>query len=513
MEPKVSEANLVRVLFLAADPGDQAKIHLGRELQEIRGRLKNNTSFELVDHLAVKPSDVLQTIINYKPHIVHFAGHGLESGDLCFEDDQGRTKPMPPEALSSLFRLVTEHVKCVIVNTCFSEKQAVAIAQYIPTVIGTMKEIGDKAAISFSTGFYTALEANLSQQNIQKAFEIGRVSIQFDGNMKEKLTPILLLGAPEIRFLSEVEIAMPNVMKTNSTVSKIFRQALVEKGRKMGLSIDQVEGIINKKVLEENEYKDKLNIYEESFKNLLREEYPLSTDTREALEYFQNELNIRNEDISAIERKVLKNTNWETTEYYYDRGKKQHSLENYQRAVDYFTESINLRNDYSAAYYERGNTYFTMGMHDLAINDYDKALECNNNWESKVISDVYFKRGYVHYYYKTSTDIERNFHLEKALEDWNKTIELSPEYSTAYYNRGLCNQHFKNFKAAIDDYKKSIEFAKEESKSTIATTYARIGLCYDRLGNSKLADEYYEKGYALVGGNLNLVNGIDKELD
>ncbi len=48
-------------------------------------------------------------------------------------------KSIPPEALASLFSLVTEYVKCVIVNTCYSEIQAKAIAQYVPVVIGTKK--------------------------------------------------------------------------------------------------------------------------------------------------------------------------------------------------------------------------------------------------------------------------------------------------------------------------------------------------------------------------------------
>ena len=47
-------------------------------------------------------------------------------------------------------------MECVVLNGCYSEVQAEAIAQHIPYVMGMKQAIGNKAAISFTVGFYNA---------------------------------------------------------------------------------------------------------------------------------------------------------------------------------------------------------------------------------------------------------------------------------------------------------------------------------------------------------------------
>ncbi|NJK85395.1 MAG: hypothetical protein HC906_04925 [Bacteroidales bacterium] len=98
-------------------------------------------------------------------------------------------------------------MKCVIVNTCFSEKQAKAISQYIPVVIGTKSEISDESAISFSIGFYTALNPDLTIESLDNAFLVGTTSIQASGNTGEHLKPIIMYGTMDLRFAAEVDSA------------------------------------------------------------------------------------------------------------------------------------------------------------------------------------------------------------------------------------------------------------------------------------------------------------------
>jgi hypothetical protein len=78
------------------------------------------------------------------------------------------------DALAAMFELFAQHVNCVVLNACHSEIQAQAIAQHIPYVIGMNDATGDKAAISFAVGFYTALAANRS---IEDAYKFGCVEI------------------------------------------------------------------------------------------------------------------------------------------------------------------------------------------------------------------------------------------------------------------------------------------------------------------------------------------------
>jgi hypothetical protein len=75
-----------------------------------------------------------------------------------------------------------------VLNACYSERQAQAIAQYIDCVIGMSKAIGDTAAISFSAAFYQALGYGRS---VKMAFDLGCSQIDL-ANLEEQDTPKLL---------------------------------------------------------------------------------------------------------------------------------------------------------------------------------------------------------------------------------------------------------------------------------------------------------------------------------
>ena len=180
----------IKILFLAADPSDSARLRLGQELRDVRGKLqlaKHRDSFLLESRESVRPGDITQAIFDVEPQIVHFCGHGLSTGELCFEDISGKAQIVKAEALSNLFEIVAEQIQCVILNACYSEIQANAIAKYIPFVIGMSQAIGDRAAIAFSVGFYKALGAGRS---FETAYKCGCVEIQLEG-ISEQLTPVL----------------------------------------------------------------------------------------------------------------------------------------------------------------------------------------------------------------------------------------------------------------------------------------------------------------------------------
>ena len=91
------------------------------------------------------------------------------------------------QALTKLFALFEQQVECVLLNACYSESQATAIHQHIDCVVGMNQTIGDKAAIKFSVGFYTALA---TQRNYEDCFQMGRISIDLQG-IPEYLTPTI----------------------------------------------------------------------------------------------------------------------------------------------------------------------------------------------------------------------------------------------------------------------------------------------------------------------------------
>src|SRR6185503_12536496 len=178
------------ILFLAADPTDATRLRLGEELREIQEKLqlsKQRDRFKLEQRMSVRPADISQALLDVQPQIVHFSGHGMASGELCFEDSSGRLLPIRPDALAALFEQFSSQVNCVILNACFSEIQAEAIRTHIDYVIGMNKAVGDRAAIAFAIGFYQALGAGRS---IEEAYKLGCVQIQLHG-IEEHLTPVL----------------------------------------------------------------------------------------------------------------------------------------------------------------------------------------------------------------------------------------------------------------------------------------------------------------------------------
>jgi tetratricopeptide (TPR) repeat protein len=494
MENISLEKQTIRILFLASEPSNAGKLRLGAELQEVRNRLSTNPLFEIKDRQAVKPDDVLQTILNYKPHIVHFSGHGQDTGEICFEDEKGDSKTIPPDALASLFKLVNDYVKCVLVNTCFSEKQAKAISQYVPIVIGTRKEISDSAAIKFSTGFYTALDPDLSQKSLVKAFDSGCIAIRFE-NLPENLTPIMIEGSPEVRFSSEVDTAFLSVSKPKGHVFTALHRGLTLTGKKMGLSNEIVSQILDEKVARLELHDVGVIEYEQYLKDILKDEYPLSDTSTLALLQLKNGLDLTNEDVDFITKKILSDPNLASAEKWYDRAKVQYDLNNIEKAITYFSESIEKDSDYSGAYYERGYCYDKIGEFNSAIQDFTKAIEFNNKWEVSSLSLAYYSRARAYHAIKSDDQDEQNELLLLALADWNKSIELNPNDSEAYYGRALVYDNLNDLENAIIDFKKSYEMSITEERKRNNIIY--LAKCYHTLGMT----EEFEKWMKLLKGD------------
>ncbi len=100
----------------------------------------------------------------------------------------GETHPVQPSALAALFEQFAHQVNCVLLNACYSDTQAIAIAKHIKYVIGMNREISDEAAIAFAIGFYQALYA---ERNIEDAHKLGCAQMRLQ-NISEHLTPVLI---------------------------------------------------------------------------------------------------------------------------------------------------------------------------------------------------------------------------------------------------------------------------------------------------------------------------------
>ncbi len=187
----VSSIHPQSILFLSANPKDTIPLRLDRELRDIEEGLKRaqkRDEFQLEQRLAVRSRDIQRAMLDISPQFVHFSGHGAGEQGLVFEDEIGNAIFVSGEALAGLFELFADRIHCVVLNGCYSEVQAKAIATHIDYVIGMNQAIGDRAAIEFAVGFYDAIGAG---RPIEFAYKLGCAAIQMAG-IAEHLTPVLL---------------------------------------------------------------------------------------------------------------------------------------------------------------------------------------------------------------------------------------------------------------------------------------------------------------------------------
>jgi len=180
-----------KVLLLSANPSNTDRLRVDAEFREIaeccqKSRLRDR--FAIVAKGAVRIDDLQPILIQEAPRVVHFSGHGAAVNGLVLENDAGAWELAPTEALADLFRILQNGIDCVVLNACFSQVQAEAIARYVPYVLGMNQEIGDVAAIEFAKGFYGAL---FEGKSVKDAFELGRNLIALK-NIPEAQTPVLL---------------------------------------------------------------------------------------------------------------------------------------------------------------------------------------------------------------------------------------------------------------------------------------------------------------------------------
>lgn len=193
-------SSVIKILFLAANPRDTQPLRLDAEVRAIDQALQRaefRSRFELRQHWAVQVGDIQHHLLRHKPDIVHFSGHGSRASEIILEDISGNSRPVSTHALSQLFSVLKDNIKCVVLNACYSEQQARAIAQSIDCVIGMSKAIGDEAAIGFAASFYQALGFG---RDVKTAYDLGCVQIGLE-DLSEEDTPKLLANTIDPKLI------------------------------------------------------------------------------------------------------------------------------------------------------------------------------------------------------------------------------------------------------------------------------------------------------------------------
>jgi hypothetical protein len=201
----------VKILFLASDPFKADRLALDVEIRAIDAKIhasRYRGKLKLVSAWAVSPDDLQFLLLQHKPHVVHFSGHGTAgaslsdfpspgrnlvaqddspSTSLVLRGDDGKPRLVSEKALVSLLEALKDNIRVVVLNACHSEAAARAISRIVDCGIGMRTAIGDDAAILFAAAFYRALGYG---RDVQTAFDLGKNALQLAGN-REDQTPAI----------------------------------------------------------------------------------------------------------------------------------------------------------------------------------------------------------------------------------------------------------------------------------------------------------------------------------
>ncbi len=161
----------IQALFLTANPVGTSFIDVDKEIREITENIRMAEDRELIDAipiLAVRVKDLVHALNTYSPNIIQISSHGTYTGELVFLNKDDSPTTIKAKYLRDLIESTGKPVKIMILNACYSSRQAKPISEIVDFVIANRTAVSDEAAIIFSSTFYGALCHGLT---LKKSFD------------------------------------------------------------------------------------------------------------------------------------------------------------------------------------------------------------------------------------------------------------------------------------------------------------------------------------------------------
>ncbi|MGR6320352.1 CHAT domain-containing protein [Micromonospora soli] len=173
-------ADPLRILYLTSSPlGD---LRVDKEVRNVKEAVRAATHRDMV---AIEPMpaatgpDLLDGLTRFRPHVIHFSGHGNESM-LSFDGGTALAvgTTMTAATFVSALQAVDQPPRLVVLNACKSEAQLEALTEVTSAAVGMSDKIKDTAAIRFAARFYAAIAEG---QSIASALALSKVDLEIRG--------------------------------------------------------------------------------------------------------------------------------------------------------------------------------------------------------------------------------------------------------------------------------------------------------------------------------------------
>ncbi|MGM3307790.1 tetratricopeptide repeat protein [Anabaena sp. WFMT] len=191
-------------------------------------------------------------------------------------------------------------------------------------------------------------------------------------------------------------------------------------------------------------------------------------------------------------RSYLESLTSSESDEYMRLGKECCEKEEYQNAIAYYTQVLQLKPNNEDAYFRRGFVRSKLGDKQGAIEDYTQAIKIDPNYFK-----AYNNRGFA----RSALGDKQG-----AIDDYTQTIKIDPNYFKAYFNRGFARSALGDKQGAIDDYTQVIKI-----NPNYVDAYNNRGSARSNLGDKQGAIDDYTQvikinpNYALAYYNRGFV--------
>jgi len=167
-----------------------------------------------------------------------------------------------------------------------------------------------------------------------------------------------------------------------------------------------------------------------------------------------------------------------------EKGTKLLDEENYEEAIQIFTEGLTDDSSNPLIFYYRGMAFEKNGDIDNAMGDYQKAAELKTDFILPLS-----QLGKIH---------ARQGNYEKAVEYYRKIADSGDKDATNYYNYGICLMNIGNNAEAKSVFEKLLSFDEDYSDA-----YYRLGIIYLSSNETEKAKELLQKFIEMDPENAN----------